>query len=231
MSNQTTILEGYSNMEKGAYLGSLASIATADRNASAEELDYLRALIESAGVTEEQSALILHAATTDVTDGDLEKFLEILKTSELRFSLVSDVIAFAHADDDYSEAEQHKVKQIADYLGVNDEQVEVLSEFTDRATAQSAQQAENEEKLGSTDSASFLGSLGLGDKLKNAGINTNSLFRGALGILGPMLLGRMMGGGGRRRGGGMLGGLLGGILGGGRGFGNAAGMLGRLFKR
>jgi len=249
MTNETTILEGYSNLEKGAYLGALASLATADRIASAEELDYLRALIETAAISEDQSALIMHAATNDVADEDLEKFLQILKTSELRFSLVSDVIAFAHADNDYSEAEQHKVKQIASYLDVSDEQVSVLNDFTDKAVQESEQHAQSAATgdTGKTDPASFFGGLGFGDKLKNAGINTNSLFRGALGIIGPMLLARMFSGGRRRGttggGGGMLGGvlggvlggrrggLLGGLLGGGRGFGNAAGMLGRLFKK
>ncbi len=227
MSKETTILEGYSNIEKGAYLGALASLATADRNASTEELDYLKALIETAGISEDHSELIMHAATTEVADEDLEKFLQILKTSELRFSLLSDVIAFANADNDYSEAEQHKVNQIAKYLGVNEEQVNVLSDFTTKATLEIAEQAESVKPDGN-DSASFLGGLGFSDKLKNAGINTNSLFRGALGIIGPMLLGRMLGGGRRKTGGG---GLLGGLLGGGRGFGSAAGMLGRLFKK
>ena len=41
-----------------------------------------------------------------------------------------------------------------------------------------------------------------GDKLKNAGINSNSLLKGALGILGPIMLAKMLGGG-RSRGGGM----------------------------
>ncbi len=245
MTNETTILEGYSNIEKGAYLGAIASIATADRNASEEELDYIKGLIDSAGISTDQSALILHAATTDIADEDLEKFLQILKTSELRFSLVSDVIAFAQADNDYSEAEQHKVQQIASYLGINDEQVNVLKDFTTKAVDEGEQYAKTE-TTGQAEPASFLGGLGFGDKLKNAGINTNSLFRGALGIVGPLLLSRMFGGGKKSRsaGGGMLGGLLGGLmgggskggllgglLGGGRGFGNAAGMLGRLFKK
>ncbi|RYF86860.1 MAG: TerB family tellurite resistance protein [Chitinophagaceae bacterium] len=243
MSNDTTILDGYSNLEKGAYLGAIASIATADRNASPEELEYIQALIDAAGITADQSELIMHAAKSDVADADLQKFLQVLKSSELRFSLVSDVIAFAQADNDYSEAEQQKVKQIASYLDVDDNQLHVLNDFTSKAVQEGEQFAKVEGE-GKADTASFFGGLGFGDKLKNAGINTNSLFRGALGIIGPMLLARLIGG--KKRGsagsgmlggllGGMLGGgkggLLGGLLGGGRGFGNAAGMLGRLFKK
>jgi len=249
MSKETTILNGYTNIEKGAYLGAIASLATADRQASEEELDYIEALIESAQISEDQASLIRDAATKDIADEDMQRFLEVLKTSELRFSLVSDVIAFAQADNDYTETEKEKVQQIASFLGVNEQQFSVLDEFTQKAVAEVPQHAEEIETEKATPSG-FFDSLGFGDKLKNAGINSNSLFKGALGIIGPILLARMFSGnrrGGTSRGtGGMLGGLLGGgllsgllggrsggllgsLLGGGRGFGSAGGMLGRLF--
>ena len=256
MTTQSTILSGYTDREKGAYLGAIASLATADRSAGEEELEYINALIESAEISDEQAELIRHAATTEGTDSDLEKFLETLKTSELRFSFVSDVIAFAQADNNYTQQEQEKVKQIAAYLGVNADQFSVLDQFTQKAVEEVPQQAE---KLQSeeTNSSNFLDSLGFGDKLKNAGINTGSLFKAALGIVGPILLAKMLTGrGGRSKAGagGLLkgvlgtaittgilsklmggrssGGLLGGLLGGGRGFGGAAaGMLGRIFGK
>ena len=120
MSGETTILNGYTNSEKGAYLGAIASLATADRTASDEEMNYIEALIESAEITEDQAALIRDAASKDISDDDMQRFLEVLKTSELRFSLVSDVIAFAQADNDYTDTEKEKVQQIASFLGVND---------------------------------------------------------------------------------------------------------------
>jgi uncharacterized tellurite resistance protein B-like protein len=252
---QTTILSGYTNLEKGAYLGAIASLATADRVATEEEIDYINALIESAEISDDQAELIRKVANSEVGDDDLERFLSVLKTSELRFSLVSDVIAFAQADNNYTEQEKEKVKQIASYLGVNPEQFSVLDEFTQKAVDEVPQHAEELESEQTTPS-SFFSSLGFGDKLKNAGINTNSLFKGALGIIGPILLAKMftgrrgrnsMGGGGllggilgSAMGSGMLGsllggkssgGLLGGLLGGGRGFGGAGGMLGRILGR
>lgn len=255
MTTQTTILSGYTDIEKGAYLGAIASLATADRSAGEEELEYINALIESADISQQQAELIRHAATSEIADADLEKFLDILKTSELKFSLVSDVIAFAQADQNYTKQEQEKVKQIAGYLGVNQEQFSVLDEFTQKAVEEVPQHAE---KLQSqqTSPSNFLDSLGFGDKLKSAGINTGSLFKGALGIIGPILLAKMftgrrgrnsMGGGGllggvlgSAIGGGLLGnlmggkgggGLLGGLLGGGKGFGGAGGMLGRILGK
>ena len=97
MTTEVTILEGYTDMEKGAYLGAIASIATADRQAGEEELAYIDALIESAEISEAQTSLIRNAATSKVSDDDLMRFLDVLKTSDLRFSLVSDVIAFSQS--------------------------------------------------------------------------------------------------------------------------------------
>src|SRR5688572_19137143 len=112
MATELTILEGYSNLEKGSYLGAIAALATADRVATDEELEYINVLIESANITEDQADLIRNAANTQISDSDLERFLEVLKSSELRFSLISDVIAFAQADGDYSADEKEKVEQI-----------------------------------------------------------------------------------------------------------------------
>jgi len=252
----TTILEGYSDMEKGAYLAAIASISSADRSASPEELEYLEALSESANISEEQKNLIREAAK-DISGEDLNRCLDVLKGSELRFSLVSDLIAFAGADQNYSSEEKQNVEKIASYLGVNLEQYSVLDQFTKKAVKEvpsHAEELENEK----TSPKSFLDGLGFGDKLKNAGINSNSLLKGALGIMGPIILaqmfrgrrrsgglggnsggmfggsgGGMLGGGG---GGGLLGGLLGGgllggLLGGGRGFGGAGDLLGRVLGR
>lgn len=240
MENKTTILEGYSDLEKGAYLGAIASLATADRIASDEEKEYLDALCESANLSEEQNELIRNAATTQMTDEELKRCLDVLKTSDLRFSFVSDVIAFAQADENYSEDEKQTVQQISTYLGVNTSQFSLLDQFTKKAVAEVPAQAaalQSEQ----TSPKSFIDSLGFGDKLKSAGINSNTLMKGALGILGPIVLAKMFSGGRRRmQGGGMLGGggnllgglmgggLLGNLLGGNRGFGNAGGMLSRI---
>jgi uncharacterized tellurite resistance protein B-like protein len=240
MHETTTILEGYSDMEKGAYLGAIASIATADRTATEEELSYINALCQSAGLSEDQNNLIREAATKEMSDEDLKRCLDVLKTSQLRFSLISDIIAFAESDQSYSAEEKQNVEKIAQYLGVSQEQFSVLNQFTKKAVQEAPKQAEALETEQTTPK-NFLDSLGFGDKLKNAGIDSNSLIKGAIGILGPIMLMKMLGGGRRRGGfgggilgggggllGGLGGGLLGGLLGGGRGFGNAGGMLGRI---
>ena len=237
-----TVLEGYSDQEKGAYLGAVASIATADRQASPEELQYISALCDAADISGSQKEAVLRAAT-ELSGEELNRCLDILKNSDLKYSLVTDIIAFAKSDNNYSEQEQQRVKEISQYLGVDQKQFSLLDEFTDKAAIRDVP-AEEKTK------PSFLSSLGLSDKMQNAGINSNSLMKGLLGIAGPLVLGSMLSGALRRKGypnagmfgntggsffgnrggmipGGGFGSLIG-MLSGGRRFGNTGGLFGKI---
>ena len=216
MEQQETLLQNYSDEEKGAYLGAIASVATADRQATEEEVQYISALADSAELSEAQKAAVMQAAN-GLSAEDLQRCLDILKGSELRFSLITDMIAFAESDQNYSAEEKASVEKIAQYLGVNQEQFSVLNQFVTKANATNAA-PEEVQKPG------FLDSLGLGDKMKSAGINSNTLLRTVLGIAGPMVLASMFR---RRGGGGGLGGMLGGgMMGGGLGSALGGGMMG-----
>lgn len=234
-----TILEGYSDMEKGAYLGAIASIATADRQATEEEMEYIRELCEAAELSGEQTALIERAAT-ELAGEELTKCLDVLKGSDLKHSLITDMIAFAKSDGNYSPEEQGGIKQISDYLGVSEQQFSLLDQFAQKAVEQP--QAAQAEQTTTGDQQNFFG--GMGDKMKSAGINTNGLFKGLLSVAAPILIGSMISRGfGRGRRGGMFGGggmggmMMGGglgsligMLGGGRSFGGG-GMFGNMFGR
>lgn len=225
MNESATVLEGYSDEEKGAYLGAIASIATADRQASPEEIEYISALCDAAGISDTQKQAVITAAT-ELTGEELNKCFDVLKRSNLKYSLITDIIAFAKSDADYSEEEQQRVQKISRYLGVDQKQFSLLDEFSDKAS-DAGVPAEEKAK------PSFLSSLGLSDKMQNAGINSSSLLKGLLGIAGPIVLGRMLSGALNRRGkrGGMFGNPGGGMMGGG-GLGSLIGMLsgGRRFK-
>lgn len=218
---QQTILDGYSENEKSAYLSAIASLATADRQASEEELQYIRELCTAAQLSPEQTQTVEQAATE--TSGDeLNRSLDVLKRSDLRYSLVTDLIAFAKSDTDYSEEEQGSVQRISDYLGVNQEQFGLLNQVADKA-------AENPQALQEPATAQNL--FGFGDKMQKAGINSGGLFKTLISIAAPILISSMIsrGLGGRRAGntgGGGLGGALGGMLGGNSGGGGLGGMLG-----
>ena len=233
----TNILEGYNDQEKGAYLGAMASMATADRQASEDELQYIAALCDAADISDTQKEAVIRAAN-EISGEELKKCLDILKGSELKYSLVTDLIAFAKSDNNYGEEEQQKIKEISSYLGVDQNQFSLLKEFTEKAATKEVPQ---EEKT----NPSFLSSLGLTEKMRNAGINPNGLLKGLLGFAGPMILGSIVSGALRRRGrsssgmfgnmgglmaGGGLGSLIG-MLSGGRGFSNTGGLLGRILGK
>ncbi|RYZ55912.1 MAG: TerB family tellurite resistance protein [Sphingobacteriales bacterium] len=240
MEQTSKLLDGYTDLEKGAYLAAIASIATADHIASQEEVQHLTELCEAAGLSESQTDIVVRSAT-ELPASELNKCLDILKRSYLRFSLVTDIIAFAKADGHYSPEEQEKVKHMSSYLGLNQQQFAVLDEFATKAAGTDVPDAQKAEP-------GFLDSLGLGDKMRSAGINPGGLLKGLLGIAGPLILsgmvgralggrrGGMMGGGfgpsmGGMLGGGMLGGGLGsliGMLSGGRGYRRSGGLLGRI---
>src|SRR5215203_620846 len=233
MATSKTILEGYSDHEKGAYLGAIASIATADREASPEELEYIDNLCEAAQLSEKQKQAVQQAAT-ELSGEELNRCLDILKGSELKYSLVTDLMAFAKSDNNYSEKEEENITKISRYLGIDQKQFSLLDQFADESVHQPE----------TTQAQGLLGGR-LGNQLQNAGINTGSLFKGLISIAAPMLIGSMLSRGRGRGGlGGALGGGLGGMLGGGmsgglgsvigmlnggRGMGSTGGLFGRIF--
>lgn len=197
------LLSGYSSKEKAAYLGALASLATADRHADEQELEHFREMARSAGISEEETETIIEAA--DDTSGDqLLKSLDVLKTSELRFSLVTDLIALAKTDENYTPAERANIEKVSKYLGVNKDQFSTIDEFVDKA-------ADKNPGEGEITKPEFMQSLGMQNQFAGTGINMGSIGKGLLRFLGPMILGRMAAKtlGGRRGTSGGLGGMLG----------------------
>jgi uncharacterized tellurite resistance protein B-like protein len=195
MQQTEKLLKDYSDVEKGSYLGAIASIATADRTASGEELEYIRTLADSAELSPEQKEAVERAAT-ELSGEELKYCLDNLKGSDLRFSLVTDLIAFAESDQNYSPEEKANIEKIAQHLNINKQQFSLLDQFV-KKTAEVKAEPEQMQQQG------FLGSLGLEEKFKNAGINFGSLTKGLLGIAGPMILAGLVsrGMGGRRSGG------------------------------
>ncbi|MEO5683643.1 MAG: TerB family tellurite resistance protein [Chitinophagaceae bacterium] len=227
METAVKILTGINDEEKGAYLAAIASIATADTQASAVEIEHLTHLCEAADLSASQQALVLQAAAS-TSEQNLVKSLDILKGSELKYSLLTDLFAFAKSDGNYSEAEQQSVQKIATYLGIDQTQYGLLGELAEKANASGA----SAEEAGRPD---FLSSLGLGDKLKASGINGGGLLKGLVSIAAPIIISKMMNRNGRANSGG---GLLGGrglgslisILSGGKGMSGAGGLISKIFR-
>ncbi len=219
--NDNQLLQNYSDQEKAAYLSVIASLASADREASAAEIEFLQQLAQQAGLSAGATQQVLSAAQ-DSTNQSVQANLDTLRNSELRFSLVTDLISFARADGSYANDEEAMVNKIASYLGINQQQTQALEQVVDQA-ANVPHDANDPTKQG------FLS--GITNKLEGVGIPKGALMAGLLGIAAPMVLSRVMGGRGQSMGGGMLGGSgsMGGLLGGAMGGGSSmGGMLGGL---
>lgn len=222
----SVLLSNYNDAEKGAYLTAIASIAMADHHASAEEISVLENLAEAAELSDAAKEKLLSAAK-NTNPADLKENIEILRNSELRFSLLADLIAFANSDGNYSPTERAGINKITRELNINQEQYDVLNEFVEQTAAQSPAELNQPQALGLFENS------GISDRLGKAGINMGGLATGLLAVVGPLLmqkflkgkqgssggLGGMLGGGG-----GGLGDLLGGALGGGSRGGNSGGL-------
>jgi uncharacterized tellurite resistance protein B-like protein len=73
-----TLLTKYAEHEKAAYLGALAGLATADREASTAEVEQFREIAKAAGLSAEEEEKILQAAQ-DMSGNDLKKHLDVLR--------------------------------------------------------------------------------------------------------------------------------------------------------
>ena len=213
MDNQ--LLQNYSEAEKTAYLSTIASLASADRQASGAETQFLQALAQQAGLSGGATQQVL-AAAQDASNQSIQQNLDALKGSDLRFSLITDLISFARADGSYANDEEAMISKMAQYLGINPEQKQTLETVVDQA----ATVPHDPQDPGKS---SFLS--GIGDKLSNVGIPKGALMAGLLGVVAPMVISKVMGGGQNQGSNqsGSLGGLLGGAASSGMG-----GMLGGL---
>jgi len=213
---QTTLLKDYSQEEKGAYLGALASMASVDGKATQEELEFLGLMSEAADLPENVHQEVVQIAK-DPSQINVQKCLDVLKGSQLRFSFITDIISFAKADGHYSPEEQKQIQKMADYLKVDQKQYSILEQYVNKADEA---QKHGEDPT----SQSFLSKNGFGDMFKNAGISPQ-MVQGVLGVVAPLVIAKLMSGGRRSRyGGGMMGGMGGGLLGGLLGGGMGGGM-------
>lgn len=214
--NNDQLLQNYSDQEKAAYLSVIASLASADREASAAEIEFLQALSQQAGLSSGATQHVLSAAQ-DSTNQSVQANLDALRNSDLRFSLVTDLISFARADGSYANDEEAMVNKIASYLGINQQQTQALEQVVDQASTV-PHDASDPAKQG------FLS--GITSKLEGVGIPKGALMAGLLGVAAPMVLSRVMGGRGQSMGGGMMGGgTMGGLLSGAMGGGSSMGGL------
>jgi uncharacterized tellurite resistance protein B-like protein len=211
MSQATPDFTKYPAAQRAAYLGAIASLLTADHEASPAEGEFLSHLAQATGLSQQDAQHVVDAAL-DPNNGSLNADLTTLKSSDLRFSLVQDLISFAQSDGQYSDAEQERIGQMAQFLGVSEEQFDALHQFQ-----QAAADGQN------VNDPRFLQQSGIGSLFSQLGLpKGGGMLSGILAAAGPMILQKVlagrgapggMGAGAPGAGGGLMG-ILGQVMGG-----------------
>jgi len=117
-----------------SYLSLLASMANADGKIEASELNKLKEFCRIAGLSESSLQEVVKAAT-EKTDDKILAQLQTLKTSNLRFSIITDCIFMACADGIVVAEEEKEISRIAGALEVKENQIKAIGFYVDRVNS------------------------------------------------------------------------------------------------
>src|SRR5882757_8179375 len=98
MSKAAPDFTKYPAAQRAAYLGAIASLLTADQEASQAEGEFLSHLAQATGLSQEDAQHVVDAAL-DPNNTSLTQDLTTRNSSDVRFALVQDLISFAQSDE------------------------------------------------------------------------------------------------------------------------------------
>jgi uncharacterized tellurite resistance protein B-like protein len=114
--------------ERAAYLRVIASLAALDGEVSDAEIAHLRRACKDLELTPAQMGRVI--ASAEAPDKAMVRdAVRQLAGSQLRFTLLSDLLFIAHADGRYSEEERSEVAAVADALGITKAQRSAVDKY------------------------------------------------------------------------------------------------------
>jgi uncharacterized tellurite resistance protein B-like protein len=146
MSQIGDTLTGYSEKEKVAYLSIVASMAAADGELADEELEQIRQMCFKLSLTAIGVEAVLAAAEFPERI-PLERYLENLRGSDLKFALLADVLFMVYADGKVTSQEKDEYERIATSLSVTEQQLLTVIRYVDALTSFRRQGKSKEELL------------------------------------------------------------------------------------
>lgn len=154
-------LKGFPNTDKVAYLCLIASIAKVDGKITSEELENLRELCEITNLSDDDVGKVMSfAISSSNKPNDVKQYIEQLKNSDLRFTLVTDMFMIAYSDNELANDELEEIKRISLELGVKEEQFEALKKYVKVVKKASKATGINYAEL-STDAIGSLAAVGV----------------------------------------------------------------------
>jgi uncharacterized tellurite resistance protein B-like protein len=167
METTHQIWVAYTPAEKGAYLSALISIATSGREGTEAEISYIRDMCRQMQISSQAAALIEQEANT-ASNGNLPNYLAALKTSELKYPLIADLISYARSDNQYTPEEEQSVERIAAYLNIDHNQFVAVNHLVDKVYGSASGYSDRLQ----TD---YTRTSGLEAEFTQTGISTNTL--------------------------------------------------------
>ncbi|MCD4819911.1 MAG: TerB family tellurite resistance protein [Candidatus Cloacimonetes bacterium] len=128
MNKELHPLSQYSEIEKASYLSVVAAMMAADGEVCGEELSNLITLCKEVNVTEKTLGKVITIAEKSSPESLID-FLKFLSTSDLRFTLITDIIFMAYADNKITSQERLEVNRIAEYLNVNNTELSSIWDY------------------------------------------------------------------------------------------------------
>lgn len=153
-------LKKYSEKEKVAYLSIVATLVSADGEVSDKEIANIRALCKAVDLSAEGIGKIIAVAENPNT-APINQYINDLKSSELRFTLLTDMWFLAYADEKLETSEINHINEIGSKLNVSQEQIAALKKYVDAVIkASKAGEGANMKDLGG-DVAATLAATGI----------------------------------------------------------------------
>jgi|JI10StandDraft_1071094.scaffolds.fasta_scaffold685526_2 uncharacterized tellurite resistance protein B-like protein len=110
------------------YLTVLAAVVGVDSNVAGKELGVLAQFCDDLDLAPDEKQSIL-AFTRNVDPATVLAACERLKESELRFTVVSDLLFIAYTDDRYAPTEREVIEGIARMMGVSWRQLDAMEQY------------------------------------------------------------------------------------------------------
>jgi uncharacterized tellurite resistance protein B-like protein len=124
----------YSPSEKLAYLSIVASMAAADGEFASEERESLRALCNDVRLREDDVLQVMGAAEHPEM-APVEQYVSLLATSELRFTLMTDLLFMAYADHVVTPEEEQEISRLAGRFSLDEKQLNGLRTYVEAVTS------------------------------------------------------------------------------------------------
>lgn len=131
--------------ERVDYLIVIASMAAADGEVAGAEFEKLRAFCRALDLGALEAGQVM-AALEGPDEVRIREVTARLKSSQLRFTLMTDLLFMAYADGKFVDSERREIRGLGDALGINDAQLEALEKYV-----QAVLKAEKAEEVGPED--------------------------------------------------------------------------------